>query len=219
MIYYLPGCDVKKNHEQAIVALTEYLKNQSIETISCCRDDLSFIQKGDTIIHNCTLCQILLEARVKDVKIISVYEYLLNDSHFQWPHFNKTYVLQHCLRMKDHIAFINAIKVCLNKMNIQYIELEKDYSRLDFCGVWLNNPADPICEKLAPESFAKFNWQRTILNKNEQIQKMNDYVKQYPLDDVIVYCNGCEKGLKLTHVQPVHIIELITYHFMKRETV
>lgn len=217
MIYYLPGCDVKKNHESAVIALTDYLEKQGIKTISCCRDDISFIKKGDMIIHNCTLCQLLLEARVKDVQIVSVYEYLLTDSNFQWPCINRTFILQHCLRMKNHITFIQSIKACLQKMNVEYIELEKDYSQLNFCGVWLNNPADPVCQKLAPKLFDKFDHQRMILNNDQQVKKMNDYILQYPINDVLVYCNGCEKGLKMTSVWPTHIIELITQHLKKQD--
>ena len=41
-----------------------------------------------------------------------------------------------------------------------------------------------------------------------QEQKMKEWVKHYT-SDVLVYCNGCERGLKIGGIQPIHIVELL----------
>ena len=41
-----------------------------------------------------------------------------------------------------------------------------------------------------------------------QEEKMKEWVKRYT-SDVLVYCNGCERGLKIGGIQPIHIVELL----------
>ena len=47
-----------------------------------------------------------------------------------------------------------------------------------------------------------------FLSPELQEQKMKEWVKHYP-SDVLVYCNGCERGLKIGGIQPIHIVELL----------
>jgi hypothetical protein len=44
----------------------------------------------------------------------------------------------------------------------------------------------------------------------EQKAKMEAWVKRYGNEKAAVYCNGCEKGLLLGGIKPLHMIELIT---------
>ena len=48
-----------------------------------------------------------------------------------------------------------------------------------------------------------------LLDEEEQIKKMQDWCKKYETDEVLVYCNGCERGIKIGGGKPVHIVELI----------
>ena len=52
MLHYLPGCDVRKNHPEAIDKLQHYMENQGIIIDRCCRVKDKFLKATDTIIHN-----------------------------------------------------------------------------------------------------------------------------------------------------------------------
>lgn len=63
--------------------------------------------------------------------------------------------------------------------------------------------------RVAPKAFAYFDTHRALLTHNEQIKKMQDWATQYKTEDVVVYCNGCEKGLRLGGVSPIHMLDVI----------
>ena len=210
MKYYLPGCDVRRNHPKASAKMTEYMKSKGIEIAQCCRKDLSFLKEGDSIIENCTLCELMLKERVPDTPFQSLYEYLL-DTDFLWPDYHgEMMYIQDCFRMKDNPIIHNAVRESLQRMNIQILEAKQNREKSEYCGVWLNNPPASDCVILAPITFTELENYRHILTKEEQEEKMTEWVKQYNGMSVVVYCNGCEKGIKLGHGNAIHLIELIT---------
>ena len=54
MLHYLPGCDVRKNHEQAIQKITKYMQEQGAIIDKCCRSKDDFLKEGDILVQNCT---------------------------------------------------------------------------------------------------------------------------------------------------------------------
>ena len=210
MKYYLPGCDVRSNHPQASAKMLKYLQSAGIEKAECCRKDLSFLKEGDSIIENCTLCELMLKERVPNIPFQSLYEYLLT-TDFSWPdHQGETMVIQDCFRVRDNPTLHNAVREALKRMNIQIIEVENNREKSEYCGVWLNNSPAADCVKLAPDTFSKLELYRHVLTLQEQEEKMKERVKQYQGKPVVVYCNGCERGIRLGQGNPVHLIELIT---------
>ncbi len=210
MKYYLPGCDVRRNHREASAKMVDYIKTQNIQIADCCRRDLSFLNSGDSIIENCTLCELMLKERVPDTPFESLYEYLLQ-TDFKWPEYHgKTMIIQDCFRVRDNPSIQIAVREVLKRMNIQILEMENRRETADFCGVWFNNPPAEDCVSLAPHTFTELEQYRHLLSKEEQEKKMIEWVKQYHDMPVVVYCNGCEKGIKLGHGNAIHLIELIT---------
>ncbi len=210
MMYYIPGCDVVRNHPEASAWARAYFRDKSIPEGPCCRKNLGQIKAGDTIVVNCTQCSLIFEERLPEVRILTLYEYLLNESDFRWPDYHhRVMTLQDCWRMRSHPDVTEAIRKCIGNMNIEIRELEKKRENADFCGVWLNNPAPADCIEAAPVLFADLQKYRHILSAEEQKEKMADYVRQLPSQETIVYCNGCEKGLRLGGGKPVHMIGLL----------
>ena len=210
MFWYIPGCDVRRNHPKAIANAAAWMERKGIPEGPCCRKDLSMLRKGDTVIIDCTQCSLLFAERTPDVHIQTLYEFLLNDTDYVWKdHAGQSLVLQDCLRMKNDPVIHSAVRGCLEKMNIQITELEHNREEADFCGVWLNSPAAEDCVQLAPKTFAALEKQRHILTAEEQKKKMETYVSSLPGQSVAVYCNGCEKGIRLGGGTPVHMIELL----------
>ena len=61
-----------------------------------------------------------------------------------------------------------------------------------------------------PELTAYLDQYRIILTPAEQQERMKEWVSQYDTDYTAVYCNGCERGIRLGGGHPVHMIELLT---------
>lgn len=210
MLHYLPGCDVRKNHEQAINKITKYMKKQGFIIDQCCRSKDDFLKEGDIVVQNCTLCQLLIQEKYPDVNCISLYEYILQDKHFPWPnHQGKIISIQDCLRTKENRTFQESIRKCLEKMHYTIIELDDVFEKTIFDGVWIYNEPLDICKEIAPETMKKIKKQYIkLLPQDMQEKKMQEWVKRYK-NDILVYCNGCEKGIKIGGFQPIHLVDLI----------
>lgn len=211
MLHYLPGCDVRKNHREAMSKIQKYMECQGAVIESCCRVKESFLNEGDRIVQNCTLCQLILKETHPNNECLSLYEYVLMDKDFPWTnHAGEEIIVQDCWRTRDNRSIQDAIRQCLLKMNYTIIEMDENYSQTKYCGVWLNNPPVQECVDVAPTTFeAIIKNDLHLLSEEKQIQKMKDWVQHYPMNQILVYCNGCERGIKLGGMQPIHMVELI----------
>jgi hypothetical protein len=140
---------------------------------------------------------------------MSTYEYLLNEN-FAFRNFHDmTMTLQDCWRKRNDPVFRNAVRRCLKEMHVTVRELPHNNEHADFCGVWLNNPAPEDCINAAPGTFRELEKYRVLLSPQEQKEKMETYVRGLPEGKTAVYCNGCEKGIRLGGGDPVHMIEML----------
>lgn len=210
MLYYLPGCDVRKNHPEAIDKIEQYMLKKGATIVQCCRTTKPLIKAGDIIIHNCTMCQLILEEVYPDAQCQSLYEYILNDKEFPFgDHHQQAIIIQDCWRMKHHQNFQKAIRECLKRMNFHIIEILDCFEKASFCGVWRYNALPQDCMKLAPNTFQNIQKDIHLLSQNEQIEKMKQWVQRYHHQKVVVYCNGCEKGIRLGQGECWHMVELL----------
>lgn len=211
MIHYLPGCDVRKNHPQAIRKIEKYMKEKGAVIDKCCRTKEKLLEKEDIMISNCMMCSLVIKETHPENKNISLYKYILNDDNFPWvDHHGMKIVVQDCWRTRKNKMMQEAIRECLKRMNITVIEMKLNREKTDFDGVWRNNAIDPVLLEVAPCTFESINTNDIdLLSFQEQEQKMKEWVKVYDSQEVMIYCNGCEKGLKMGGIQPVHLIELI----------
>ncbi|WP_028043194.1 hypothetical protein [Candidatus Stoquefichus massiliensis] len=211
MLHYLPGCDVFKNHPEASLKIQKYMKKHHIMIDKCCRVKESFLTNEDTIIMNCTLCELVLKETHPNTKQISLYEYVLNDPDFPYiNHKGESIIIQDCWRTKDNLSLQNAVRLCLQKMNFTIIEMPENYSYTKYCGVWLNNYPSQDCIDVAPYTMKKIIENDIhLLSESEQLHHMQQWCQQYSFDKIVVYCNGCEKGINLGGKQPLHMIELL----------
>lgn len=212
MLHYIPGCDVKLNHPEAISKIELYMKKQNAIIDKCCRTKEKLLKEEDIMVTNCTMCQIVMDETHPDNECISLYEFVLNDESFPWiDHSGEVITLQDCWRTRHHKKMLNAIRLCLQKMNFTVIELKDNHESTTFDGVWKNNPIANILYEVAPNTFTKISEHDIeLLTSEKQKESMIEWVKQYTTEKVVVYCNGCEKGLKLGGIKPVHLVELIS---------
>ena len=95
-------------------------------------------------------------------------------------------------------------------MNYTIVEMENNYDKTTYCGIWIFGKPMQNCIDVAPKTMNHLiDHYVEILSNTEKEQRMKEWVKHYHTDQVLVYCNGCEKGLKIGGITPTHLIELI----------
>ena len=113
MIFSLPGCDVRKNHPEAVGKMTAYMEDQVLRQAVCCRKDLGYIGEDDEIIQNCTLCDLVLRERLPENTVHSLYEFLL-DTGFDFPdYYGRVITVQDCWRTRNNRPLQDAVRECL----------------------------------------------------------------------------------------------------------
>ena len=209
MMYYLPGCDVRALHPDAVRKMQKYISSLGIETAVCCRKDIGYITDEDTMIQNCTLCDMVLRERIPNNTVLSLYEYLLMVD-FPFPDYSgKTVTLQDCWRTRENRARQDAVRECLMRMNIRFLEMPENRENSRYCGVWLNNPIAPDLPVVTPVLTEALAVHRHLLEPEEQKARMQEWVKQYTTEEIVTYCNGCERGIRLGGGHPLAMIELL----------
>ena len=98
----------------------------------------------------------------------------------------------------------------LRKMNINFVEIDENREKTDFCGVSLYRSQPPRNPKLAPKHYAEGAVGKFIPHTpEEQQQLMKDYCSRLPTGKVICYCHYCLEGLLLGNADAHHIAQLL----------
>lgn len=211
MLHYLPGCDVQKNHPQAVKKLIAYMQKRGAKIETCCRTKKKLLEPGDIMIQNCTLCDLLIHETHPDNTCLSIYEYVLTDPTFPFvPHTGETLIIQDCLRTRENRQLQDAVRECLHKMGYVIEEMPENHEKTRFDGIFMYGRPMQICLDTAPKAMQSLmdNFME-VLDEEEKIKRMQTWVMQYHGKPVAVYCNGCEKGIRLGGGKPVHLVELL----------
>ncbi len=210
MLYYLPGCDTNKNHPEAGKKMQDYMHAKGAAIAPCCKFDLSSIEQGAMLVQNCTQCDIVLRERRPDLTVISLYEFVLGDQDFSWADLGgRRVTVQDCYRTRNDALLQHSVRECLRRANVRFTEAPENHKETTYCGVWLNNPADPVVAAVAPKTFAKLAEVREVLSPEKQKARMEEKVRSIETEEIAVYCNGCEKGIRLGGGKPLHLIEVL----------
>lgn len=211
MDHAIVGCDFAARHPEVAARIRAYLEGRGdLGLIACCRKDLPPLRAGDTVTIGCTLCDLMLAERAPQAERRSIYRLLLEDEGFSWPdHAGLDACLQDCWRERHNARLHEDVRACLRRMGVSWRELEESRERTRFCGTWLNNPAPPDCVELAPLTFERLERSRRLLPAAEQRARMALWCSQYATDAVVVYCNGCERGVAAGGKRPIQLLELL----------
>lgn len=207
MYYYLPSCKVKILFPDISHKIQTYLKNKGVTILGCCKHIDIKLYEDDVVINNCTSCAIIINEKYPFLKQISLYEYLLLQNDYKWPIYSDTkYVIQDCFKARNNASMKNAVRLCLQKMEIEIIELSNG---IDFDGTFKYKQIPSDALKAAPKFYSKYQKHIEILNDEEIAIRMSEYINKLPLKNVVVYCNSCYKGLKMADDSCKHILELL----------
>ena len=120
--------------------------------------------------------------------------------------------IQDCWRARNLPLLQRAVRLCLERMNIVVVELDENYEKTCFDGVWRFSDAGVKKNiDIAPRYFGDVrDWELEIIPLEEQKQRMENWVKQYTTKRVVTYCNACLKDIEIGGACGVHLMELMT---------
>ena len=173
--------------------------------------DSAEFSAGDEVYSLCHNCSNIIEEMHPKVQIFSLWELLAEDSGFPFPdHRGIKVTVQDCWRSADRSREQDAVRLLLEKMNIEYIEAAQNHGETEFCGASLYRPQPPRNPKLAPKHYAERAVGKFIPHTvEEQEEIMREYCRQFTTDKVLCYCHYCLEGLLMGGVEGIHIAHLL----------
>lgn len=209
MKYYYPGCKYKAHNPEVMDKLYKILEDDNIVILGCCSKDFDKTTPEDEIIYQCPTCGLILSESAKYKKLTSLYECFDQRDDIELPKYeSEEYTIQDCWRTRENKEYTLAIRNLLNKMHINYQEIEQRLDKTDYCGATLYQEPSKRYEYLAPKSLVE----KGIFNPlpiEKQNELMVENAKRYKTDKVICYCTGCLKGIELGGKKGIHILDLI----------
>lgn len=186
---YNPGCALLLYKEHIADNVLSYLnKNQNIDLHTICCHHQPQLPQGSLIINTCAGCDRRFTNNYDTVETITLWEILAQSNDFDFPDHSGLKVSIHdaCpIRTKPQVH--EAIRVLLNKMNIEVIENEHTKDKSICCG-----------DSYYPEVDLD-----TIHNS------MKQRAQSMPCDDVVVYCVSCIKAMYIGGKRPRYILDLL----------
>lgn len=203
MQIYYPSCNFRAIDRTADDRLREYASASGMEVAGCCQ--INDNKKTDHALYVCQACRETLEKQNKGT--VSFWTVIAEDESFAYPDYSGlTVTIQDCWRDRNYPEIHKAVRILLQKMNINIVEMENCKENADFCGrLYCETtlykeeteqfPAGTHPGKMGKELFAKL---------------MEEQCTKYPEELVLCYCNSCYRGIALGGGKPVHLAQLLT---------
>ncbi len=234
--YYIASCMFTARFPETSLLLQKYIKAKpDITIVRCCIPNYrvaqntkrisdcsvqnawkqlpvsEVFQPGDTVISVCHNCTNIVEEWRTGVKAVSLWEFIDCDPSFSFPDYGGVEVtIQDCWRTRERLHEQEAVRSLLRKMNIKYVEANKNHEKTDFCGSTLYREQPVKNSKLAPKHYVEQAKGKFINHtQEEQIALMQAYCRQYQTDTIVCYCHYCLEGLLQGNVNGRHIANLL----------
>lgn len=214
MYVYLPSCNFTAACPDSSKKIKAYLAAKpDVRVAGCCRPTQKTLAAGDTVLSICLTCSAITREVSPQVGEMSFWDYLLHDPDFPWPDFGgERMTVQDCWRARHKPALQKAVRACMARMHLEPVELEENFEKTQFDGVWRFSDA-PIRRNIgiAPVYFSEVQEHGiTPLPPEEQQARMTAWAKQYTTPRVLTYCNACLQGVRMGGADGVHLMELLT---------
>ena len=209
MYVYLPSCKFTQANPEASRRLKAYLGAKTdFRVAGCCKPEQKKLVEGETVVAICQSCEAITRENSPQCRVISLWEYVLDDADFPWPDFGgERITVQDCWRARNNPALLDAVRACLRRMNMVPVEIAENREKTEFDGVWRFQEFSPAQLASAPKFFGSVP--TTPLPEEEQLRRMQDWVKQYETERVVTYCNACLRGVRMGGAQGVHLAALL----------
>jgi len=234
--YYIAACVFTERFPELSAKIQQYIKQRyDMQILRCCVPNhkvKEYEQKmmqnsfgkswsellhctdfmpGDTVYSICHNCSNIIEETRPGVKVLSLWELILSDESFVFPdRSGMKAVIQDCWRANERVGEQNAVRELLKKMNIDFIEADKNGIETDFCGASLYRAQPPRNPAIAPIRYVQKAKGKFIPHTPEQQQQiMKEHCEKYERDTVICYCHYCLEGLIMGGADGIHIASLL----------
>ena len=202
MLYYYPSYTFRKELPETAKKVIDYL-NADMQIMGCCRVDKMEHKPDSTAVVICQSCRDTVQSKMK---VISLWEYFLEQGFYYPDYSGLTVNVQDCWRERNQPEVRAAIRQILGKMNIKAIEIEPNGVNSDFCGTW-------HYEAKSPELIAKMNMYKgkplMAMPEEIQIEAMREAASRFSCDIAVTGCGMCLKGMKMGGVNGIHLLELL----------
>ena len=211
MFVYFPSCNFTRTFPNTSSAAKEFMQKQGVRVEGCCRPGHKNLTAGEQALVVCQTCTMLIGERRPDIPMQSAWEYL-DGLEFAWPDYHgEEITIQDCWRARHKPALLDAVRLCMEKMNLRPVELAENRENTQFDGVWRFQPVAKKNLEIAPNYFGEVAATGLeLLSPEEQKARMEAWVSQYTTSRVAVYCTACLKGAELGGAHAVHLLELLT---------
>ena len=234
--YYIASCVFTSRFPALSARIQEYVqKRWGIPIVRCCVSnyklseftekmpegrlrkewqalpDSADFKPGDQVFSLCHNCNSIIEECHPGVEVRSLWELVDQDGDFSFPDFSGlTVTVQDCWRSRDRAEEQSSVRSLLRKMNIQYVEAEKNHSETDYCGNSLLRPQPPRNPKLAPKHYVDGAKGLFLPHTDEEQRNiLVDYCSRYTTSTVICYCHYCLEGFQTAGIDGRHIAQLL----------
>lgn len=187
-VLFAPGCALMNYKPKLIDNMTVFLMEAEIVSGTyppCCKDTQAACGPV-TLITCCPGCDHAFHARHAGISTVSLWKVLLN-TDFPFPdyHHQRMSIHDSChSRNRYSSEMQEAVRALCGKMNIDLAEPAYTMNSTRCCGGCLSNP-------------------------DERRAMARSRAKDFPSDNVVVYCTGCTRSLSTTNVRPRHILDLL----------
>lgn len=208
---YLPSCRFTGySTDTSTRVITYLLENHNVKVLGCCTTDYDQPGPEDRLIYICNTCAHVGRESSNAGQIVSIWEIIDQDENFTLPDYKgEKMAIQDCWRSRENRKVQYAIRSILEKMNIDYEEMEENYQNTNFCGTSLYKKVPEKYYKLAPKKLSKIEEDYENLGPDQIHEKMQDHVSNVQADKIITHCVTCTQGLEMTDKTPIHLMDLI----------
>lgn len=234
--YYIASCLFTARFPETSLAIQRYIqKRQDMDTVRCCipkfrikqneeripegpartawkaLPDAADLQPGDAVYSLCHNCTNIVAEQHAGVHVHSLWELIDQDEAFAFPdHSGMTATLQDCWRSREYSAEQAAVRSILQKMHIDYLEVERNRENADFCGSTLYREQPAKNARFAPRHYVEQAQGKFLPHtEEEQIAIMRAHCAQYTTDTVVCYCHYCLEGLLQGGIDGRHLAALV----------
>ncbi len=189
-IVYNPGCALSIYKPETAGKVLRFLNGHhfAVDRHEICCRHLPELPDGTLIINTCAGCDRRFGSLYEGISTISLWEILEQMESFPYPDYAGMEMTIHdaCpVRTKPQVH--QAVRILLNRMNIEVVESEYHGVRSICCGDDFY-PSLPV---------------------DEVNRKMKDRAESLPVDDVCVYCVSCIKAMKIGGKKPRYLLDLL----------
>lgn len=212
MYVYYPSCNFQAQFPQTAKAIRAYLQTQEdVKIAGCCHVTNQLPTSDDVIVTICMSCMRGLSETRPDVQNISFFEFLLTRNDFEWPDLcGRRMTLQDCFRARGKHALQDAVRECLRKSHIDYVEMPHNRDEESFDGRFMLRYPSAQISKEAPRYFTEYLPEHlTITPESEWDTVFKAHAKSYPTEKVVCYCNTCTSGAQRGGADAKHLASLL----------